>query len=366
MKLAIVHDFLLGYGGAERVLEHVHELFPDAPVYTLRYNTERMHHRMDGWDIRTSFIEKMPILSKRGHTLAMPLYPLGMEQFDFSEYDVVLSLSSAFAHGVLTQPSTTHICYYHTPTRFLWDYHYQYLKERGWDKGIKGNVVKRFFHKLRIWDYVAAQRPDICLSNSQTVADRLTKFYQRDSEVVYPGLELDKHSVSSEAPQDYYLTVSRLTPPKRLELAVEACTALKRPLHVVGTGEDLERLRSLAGPTVSFLGFLSDEQVEKEMQHCRALLWPGIDDFGLVPVEAMACGRPVVAYNLGGATETVVHGKTGVLFNDHSKEGMIAGIEAFEEIEKNLKSDDIAKHAQKFSKESFQKNIKAIIEKAAQ
>jgi len=273
-----------------------------------------------------------------------------------------VSFSSAFAHGVITQPSTLHLCYYHTPTRFLWDYYFPYLKERGWDKGLKATVIQRFLHHLRQWDYIAAQRPDVCFANSKTVQKRLAKFYHRDSEVLYPGVDIAHYSVSKTT-KDYYVTVCRLTPPKRLELAVQACTELKRELHVIGTGEDKERLQRMAGPTIKFLGFLSDDEVASELQNCRALLWPGIDDFGLVPVEAMAAGRPVVAYNKDGATETVVQGKTGILFDDHSTSGMKQAILDLEKIEDTLDPHAISTHAQQFSKEAFHKNLKNIIER---
>lgn len=360
MKIAIVHDFLLSYGGAERVLEHVHEMFPEAPVFTLRYDEKRMHSRMKNWDMRTSIIEKMPIIKKRGHTMAMPLYPLAIESFDLSHFDVVLSLSSAFAHGALTQPSTKHICYYHTPTRFLWDYHYEYLKEKGWDKGVKGMAIQRFLHRLREWDFLAAQRPDAVIANSQTVAKRINKYYRRDAHVIYPGLDVDKYDISPKH-DDYYLTVCRLTPAKKIELAVLACTKMRRNLHVVGSGEELERLKTIAGPTITFLGFLDDVELRHQMAHCRALIWPNVDDFGLVPVEVMACGRPVIAYNKGGAIETVVDNKTGVLFDDQSAEGVIKAITKFEDLESHFSSSDIASHAKTFSKKRFQEQLQKVI-----
>ncbi len=363
MKLAIVHDFLLSYGGAERVLEHVHEMFPNAPVFTLRYDENRMHGRMKNWDVRSSIIEKMPIIKKRGHTMAMPFYPLAIESFDFSQFDVVLSLSSAFTHGVITQPKTKHICYYHTPTRFLWDYHFEYLKEKGWDKGIKGVAIQRFLHRLRQWDFLAAQRPDVVIANSQTVASRIKKFYRRQADVIYPGLDAEKYSVA-KSHDDYYLTACRLTPPKKVDLAVIACTQMGRNLHVVGSGEELERLKKMAGPTIKFLGFLDDEALLKEMSYCRALIWPNVDDFGLVPVEVMACGRPVIAYNEGGATETVVDNKTGVLFDDHSVNGVRDAITRFESQESNFLPTDISKHAKMFSKTNFQNKLRDAINSA--
>ncbi len=375
MRLAIVHDFLLSYGGAERVLEHVHELWPKAPVYTLRYDAEKMHHKMDGWDIRSSNMDRMPVVGKSAHALAMPFYPYAIEQFDLSDYDVVLSLSSVFAHGVITQPETTHICYYHTPARFLWDYHFQYLKEKGWDRGVKGAAARRILHQLRQWDFLASKRPDVRLANSKTVQKRLSKFYHQDSEVIYPGIDFSRSTFhvtrrpeasgpEARSTSDYYVTISRLTAPKRIELAVEACTKLNRPLHVIGVGDQLEYLQSIAGPSVSFLGFLPDESVQHELEHCKALLWPNIDDFGLVPVEAMACGRPVVAFNQDGATETVIDGQTGVLFDNQTAEGLIAGIKRLDEIEDKLDPKKIQAHAQQFSKEAFQKKIKEVVEKA--
>jgi glycosyltransferase involved in cell wall biosynthesis len=365
MKLAIVHDFLLSYGGAERVIEQVHEIYPTAPIYTLRYNAEKMHHKMDGWDIRSSFVDNIPVVKDKGHTLAMSLYPLAIESFDFKEFDIVLSFSSTFAHGIITQPKTTHICYYHTPARFLWDYHFSYLKEKGWDKGLKAPYAKKFLHKLRIWDYLAAQRPDVCFANSNTIKDRVSKFYRRESDTIYPGVEIDNYKATKEH-QNYYVTVCRLTKPKRVELAVEACTKLKLPLHVIGTGEELDNLKAIAGPTITFCGFLNDQEVADKLASAKALLWPNIDDFGLVPIEAMASGTPVVAYNKGGATETVVHGKTGVLFDNQTVDGLIKGIQELDNILPSPDAKAIRAHAEQFSKIAFQKNIKAIIDKEYQ
>ncbi len=363
MKIAFVHDFLLSYGGAERVLEQAHELFPDAPIYTLRYDSKKIHDRMTGWDIRTSVIEKIPPIKKRGHTLAMPLYPFAVEQFDLSQYEVVISFSSSFVHGVITQPNTIHINYFHTPTRFLWDYYFPYLEERGWNKGLKGTVVKRLFHQLRQWDWLAAQRPDICLSNSATVQDRVKKFYHRESQVLYPGIDLEAYQLN-EKHGDYFVTLSRLTKPKKIDLAVQACTKLKLPLRVIGGGEELEYLKDIAGPTISFSGFLSDLEVAEQLKGSRALLWPGIDDFGLVPIEAMACGTPVIALAEGGATETVIDNKTGTLFTDQSVEGLIKGIKKFESVEPSLNHRAIRQQAEKFSKQIFQSKLKQLIEQA--
>ncbi|MFA6081986.1 MAG: glycosyltransferase [Patescibacteria group bacterium] len=361
MKLAIIHDFLMTYGGAEKVTHQVHDLFPDAPIFTLRYDPEKIGHRFDDCDVRSSFIDKHSMLNRRGHTMAMPLYPMAIESFDLSEFDTVLSFSSAFAHGVITQPGTRHISYYHTPTRFLWDYHYQYLKEKGWDKGVKGAVAQRFLHNLRQWDFLAAQRGDELYANSGTVKDRVTKFYRRDSKVIYPGVEVDKYKIAEKV-DDYYLTICRLTPPKRVELAIQACNELKRPLHIIGSGEDKERLQQMAGPTIKFMGFMTDEEVINQVEHCRAILWPGIDDFGLVPVEGMAAGRPVVAFDKGGATETVVHNQTGILFQDQSTAGMIDGIKQLDKIESKLNPKAIKSHAEKFSLDEFNNNIRRIVE----
>lgn len=363
MKIAIIHEFLLSYGGAERVLEHVHEIFPDAPVYVLRYDAEKMHHRMDGWDIRTSFVDKIPFMKNRGHSLTMNLYPLAIESFDLSKYDVVLSFSSCFTHGVITQPNTIHICYYHTSTRFLWDYHFDYLKEKGWDKGILSPYVKKFLHKLRSWDYLAAQRPDICISNAKTIQKRVKKFYRRESNVIYPGAEIENYQLGNNR-GDYYITVCRLTKPKRTELAVLACTKLGRPLHVIGTGDEMDYLKSIAGPTIKFCGFLSDKEVANKLSNAKALLWPNIDDFGLVPIEAMASGTPVIAFNKDGATETVIHEKTGILFNEQSVDGLINGIKQLDAIESKMKPEEIRNHAMQFSKAEFQKNIKKAVNDA--
>lgn len=364
MKLAITHDFLINYGGAERVLQHVHDLFPSAPIYTLRHNQEKIGHITKGWDIHSSVIDRWPSMLRHNHTLPMYFYPYAIEQFDFSKFDVVLSLSSTFAHGVITGPQTTHVCYYHTPARFLWDYTHQYVKEKGWT-GIKASASSKILHNLRIWDFLAAKRPDVRLANSKTIQSRINKFYRQESTVLYPGAEIDKYKIPDDnTPGEYYAVVSRLTPPKKLDLAVEACNKLKKPLHIIGTGDDKERLQSLAGPTVKFLGFLSDQEIAVELMNCRALLFPGVDDFGLTPVETMASGRPVIAFAEGGATETVIDGKTGILFQEQSVDGVIDGIRKLDKIINKLDAKEIRKHSEKFSKIEFQKNLKHVIDDA--
>lgn len=366
MKLAIVHDFIIDYGGAERVLQHVHELYPSAPIYTLRHDPDRIGHITKGWDVRSSNIDKWPSFLRKNHTFPMSFYPYAIEQFDFDQYDVVLSLSSVFAHGIITAPNTTHICYYHTPARFLWDYTHKYIEEKGWT-GAKAVVSRKVLHNLRIWDYLAGMRPDIRLVNSQNVQERVKKFYRQNSTVVYPGAEIDKYTISSsKKPGEYYIVICRLTPPKRVDLAIEACNKLKKPLHIVGSGDDRERLEKMSGQTIQFLGFLNDSETAKELASCRALLFPGVDDFGLVPVEAMACGKPVVALGEGGATETVIDGTTGVLFTPQSPDGVIDGINKLEKIIDKLDAKAIRKHAEKFSKLEFQRNIKRIINDAYQ
>ena len=366
MKLAIMHDFLINYGGAERVIQHIHELYPTAPIYTLRHDPERIGHITKGWDVRSSIIDSWPSFLRKNHTFPMSFYPYAIEQFDFDQYDIVLSFSSTFAHGIITGPKTIHICYYHTPARFLWDYTHQYIEEKGWT-GLKAVISRKVLHNLRVWDYLASMRPDVRLANSRNIKERLKKFYRQDSMVVYPGAEIDKYKLSeSQELGDYYIVICRLTPPKRVDLAIEACNKLQKPLHVIGSGDDRERLEKMSGPTIKFLGFLKDSETAKELAGSRALLFPGVDDFGLVPIEAMACGKPVVALGEGGATETVIDGKTGILFSPQSTEGVIDGITKLEKIIKKLDPISIRKHAEQFSKLEFQRNIKKIIEDAYQ
>ncbi|MBV9131428.1 MAG: glycosyltransferase, partial [Chloroflexi bacterium] len=293
LKVALVHDYLNQYGGAERVLEELHALFPNAPVYTSMYWPAKMSPTIRGLDVRTSFMQRLPMVT-RNHQPFLLLYPLAFEGFDLSEFDVVISNSSAFCKGVVTPPGTLHICYCLTPMRWVWNYHAYVDRERlGW---MARMVLPAAISQLRAWDVATAQNVDRFLAISRTVSSRVRKFYRRDSTVIYPPVNCDAFALPPARVEDYYLVVARLMPYKRIDLAVDAFTRLGIPLKVVGRGRDESELRARAGRNVEFVGNISDTELKQLYAHCRGYVFPGEEDFGIAPLEANASGRPVIAY----------------------------------------------------------------------
>lgn len=360
MRIAIVHDYLAQAGGAERVVEAMHDLYPEAPVYTSVYDAEHTFPSFKTMDVRTSFLQRLAFArSSKFHKLALPLFPTAFEHFDMTGYDVVLSSTTGFAKGVITGPETCHVCYCHTPARFAWRYH-EYVAQGGYGKVAK-YLLPFLIQRLRAWDYGSAQRVDFFISNSYNVARRVQKFYGKHSEVLHPPVSVNRFSVLPKPSADYYLVVSRLVGYKRVDLAVEACTKLGVPLKVVGSGPDLLRLKQMAGPKVEFLGRLKDDEVVSLFGNCRAFLFPGEEDFGISPLEAMASGRPVVAYGAGGALETVIDGVTGVHFREATASSMIEAIERLERLE--LDPAALRAHAGRFDVSEFQKSLKEIVER---
>ena len=319
-------SWLNQYGGAERVLEVVHEMFPEAPVYTSMYWPEALPAGYRSWDIRTSFLNRLPLI-KRHHQPFLALYPHGFETLDLDGYDLVLSVTSAFAHGVILRPEVTHICYCLTPARFLWQYAAYAQREQ---LGRLARAVLPFILSgLRTWDAVAANRVDHFIAISRAVQERIRKFYRRPSRIIYPPVRTAAFEVSGQV-DDYYLVLSRLIPYKRIDLAVRAFNALGLPLVIVGDGRDRRALQRLAGPNVRFLGRLPDADVKRHLGRCRALIFPGEEDFGITPLEAQAAGRPVIAYAAGGALETVVEGITGAFFREPTPESLAEAVESFD------------------------------------
>jgi glycosyltransferase involved in cell wall biosynthesis len=358
MKLAIVHDYLAQAGGAERVVEAMHDLWPDAPIYTSVYDPAATFPSFQQMDIRTSFLQRFRFARQaKTHKFMLPLFPLAFEHFDMRGYDVVLSHTTSFAKGVITDPETCHICYCHTPSRFAWRYH-EYISQGNY--GIRVRRALPFLvHFLRAWDQNAANRVDYFLSNSYNIARRVKKFYGRDSEILYPPVETRRFFVEQNPTADYYLVVSRLLVYKRVDLAIQACSKLDIPLKVVGSGPELERLKSIAGPTVQFMGRVPDGQVETLFANCKAFFFPGEEDFGIAPLEAMASGRPVIAYGAGGALETVIDGKTGVFFNEPTVEAVIDAIERLEHMPVDPLS--IRAHAENFDTHAFQTRLQSLV-----
>jgi len=358
MKVALVHDYLNQMGGAERVVMAFHQMFPDAPIYTSIYDPQRVDPAFQEMDIRTSFMQKFPLVT-RHHQPYLPFYPFAMESLDLREYELVLSSSSAFGKGVITRPGTMHICYCHTPMRWCWNYR-EYV-EREQLGGIARRVLPFLITGLRMWDQVSAMRVDHFIANSPVVAERIQKYYRRDAVVIPPPVEVSRFSFDPATEvEDYFLIISRLIPYKRIDLAIEACNRLRLPLVIIGAGRDMERLKRLAGPTIRFLGRLSDQEVLHYYARCRALLFPGEEDFGITPLEAQACGRPVIAYGSGGALASVVEGITGVFFYEQTVDSLATALASFDE--RRYEPQTIRSHALEFDMPRFHRRILQFIE----
>lgn len=350
LRVALVHDYLNQSGGAEKVLAALAEMFPAAPIYTSVYDADAMPDLWRRRDIRTSFMQRIsPRVSIAKAFL--PFYPPAFETFDLRAFDLVISNTTTFAKGVLTRPHTLHVSYCSNPTRFLWMFE-EYLEHEE-----RPAVVRRTLRwmstPLRVWDYAAAQRVDHFVANSRNTALRIAKYYRRDSEVVPPPIDVGRFSPDGRV-EDYFLVVSRLQSYKRIDIAVDACTRLGLPLHVVGEGPDRTRLQALAGPKVQFLGRVSDDEVRLQLARCKALVFPGEEDFGLVPLEAQACGRPVLAYAAGGALETVKEGETGMFFRQPTAESLADVLTKFDD---RFDSSRLQAHARQFDKPVFEQRM---------
>ncbi len=355
MKAAIVHDYLVQMGGAEKVVEVLRDMFPSAPVYTSLYDPSAMPESYRSWDIRTSFLQKLPS-KRKAHRLALPLYPMAFESFDLSGYDLVISSSSAFAKGVITSPDTLHICYTHAPMRFAWDTG-KYLENENVPRPL-GGALALVNHYLRAWDSVASARVDQFVANSSVVARRIRKYYRSDSEIIYPPVETKRFALSRQ-PGSYYLIAARAAPYKRLDLAVSAFSRMGKPLKMVGGGRQMEALKAGAGPSVEFLGRVGDAELVELMANARAYVMPGAEDFGIAPVEANACGRPVIAYAAGGALDTQIDGVTGVLFDQQTVESLCAAVLRLEELD--LDPGAIRESALRFDTSVFRRRLGDLI-----
>ena len=358
MKVAITADWLNSFGGAERVLLELREIFPEAPIYTTVHDPAGLPPSMHSWDIRTSFLQRIPF-ARRRHQPFLPLMPLAFEQFDLSEYDLVLTTSSACAKGVITPPGTLNICYCYTPSRYLWDLYHQYTANHP-----ARPLIAPMAHWLRIWDRLSAERVDHFIAISHEVASRIERHYGRDSEVIYPPVDVDRFVPSRRPAEDFYLVVSRLVGYKRIDLAVQAATRLGRRLVVVGEGAERKALERLAGPTVRFVGRRSDDEIADLYSRCRGFLFPGLEDFGIAPVEAQAAGRPVIAFGRGGATETVIDGVTGVHFLEQSVDSLTDAMLRFEKL--SLDPTLCRQNAERFHRSEFRRRLARSIEREMQ
>jgi glycosyltransferase involved in cell wall biosynthesis len=348
-KIALVHDYFIQMGGAERVAMAMHDSFPSAPIYTTVALPHRLPKRFRAADIRTSPMQWLPGIEHRFRQYFM-LYPLAVEHFDLSAYDLIFSSSSGYAKGVRRRPDAIHVCYCHTPMRWVWRYEDYVARERF--GGLTRSALPFALWGLKKWDLRAAQQPNFYIANSQLVAERIRKIYGRDATVIPPPIDIDRFQPADEDEiDDYYLVLSRLVSYKRIDLAIAACNRLDRRLVIIGDGPDRERLEKLAGPKTEFLGRQPDEQVNHYASHCRALLFTGEEDFGMVPLEVNAAGRPVIAFRGGGAVETVVEGVTGVFFDKAESASVIEAIEDFES--RFWHQSELRKHAEKFDQRVF-------------
>lgn len=361
MKVALVHDFLLKLGGAERVLKSLADIFPKAPIYTLLYDEKETGKVFPPERVKTSFLQEYPKILRSRHRLLTKQMPRAMEEMDFDEYDLVISSSSAFAHGLVTSLKTKHLCYCHSPMRYAWDWSAEYREENK-ISGLKALLYAYLMKYLREWDRIAADRPDAYIANSRNVQGRLKKYYSADSEIIYPPVDTSRFKTHADH-SNYFLIVSTLTPYKKVDLAVQMFNKIGRRLVIIGEGPHKSYLQNIAGDNIDFLGFKSDEVVKEYMENCRALIFPGEEDFGIAPVEAMACGKPVLAFGRGGATESVVSGKTGEFFFEPTVESMEDGLARLMYNERYYRPHTIRRHALQFSPEVFEKKIKGKIRK---
>ncbi len=355
MKVALVYDRVNKWGGAERVLLALHQLFPDAPLYTSVYNPSAAPWA-DTFTVKASFLQNIPFFRNK-HELLPFLMPLAFESFNFNSYDLVISVTSESAKGIITKPDTKHICYCLTPTRYLWSGYKEYFTNTYFRLATR-TVVQA----LRKWDVVASQRPDAFIAISKEVQRRIKKYYNRESIVVYPPNEISNfkfqtpNSKLNQNSGKYFLVVSRLVSYKRIDLAIQACNRLNLPLKIIGVGSQEAKLKALAGPTIEFIGRVSDQELVTYYQQSRALIFPGYEDFGLTIVEAQLFGIPVIAYKAGGATEIIKDDVTGIFFQNQSVDSLIEGIRAFEN--KQFDNEKIKANVSRFSMDTFKRSFK--------
>ena len=369
MKVAIVHDMLVVYGGAERVLEHLLDLFPQADLYSLiDFVPASQRHFLRGKTPVTSFLQNIPGAA-RHYRKMLPLMPYAIEQFDLSSYDLNISSSYCVAKGALTGPNQTHVSYCHSPMRYAWDHYHEYLNEMNLTSGLKGLFARWQLHRIRTWDVRSSNSVDQFVANSGFVARRIQKFYGRSSQIIFPPVDTGFFSLQPDK-QDYYVAAGRLVPVKRLDLVAEAFSNMpERKLVIVGDGPEMAKIRSKAGPNVKLVGFQPGVALHQYLANAKALIFPSEEDFGILPVEAQACGTPVLAFGRGGALETVIapggpQAPTGMFFHEQSASSICEVVKAFEATSGAFDPVAISRHAQAFSIENFKSAISTSIHEA--
>ena len=366
MKTAIVHDWLVTYGGAERVLEQMLKCFPDADLFSL-YDFIPPGERdfILNKKVDTSVLQRLPFAKKKYRSY-LPLMPLAIEQFDLSDYDLVISSNYAVAKGVITGPDQLHICMCYSPIRYAWDMMHQYLRESRLTGGPKGWFARYLLHRIRMWDYRTSNGVDEFIAISKYIARRIRKVYRREATVIYPPVDVDAFELCSEK-ENFYLTTSRMVPYKKIDLIVEAFSSMPdKSLVVIGDGPDFDKVKKKAGGNITLLGYQPFEVLKDHMQRARAFIFAAEEDFGIVPVEAQACGTPVIAYGKGGALETVIDGVTGLFFTEQTPEHLIDAVDRFEQRCGTFEPELIREHALQFSTENFIKQFKQFVSEALQ
>lgn len=357
MRVAFVHEYLNQFGGAERTLAVLSEMFPTAPIYTLLYDEQATRGLFKNQTVNTSFLHKFPGAINH-HEWYPLLMPLAIEQFDFSSFDLVISVSASFAKGIITKPAARHICYCLTPPRFLWDNSQKFGKDFGFPPLIRF-ASQPLISYLRMWDHSAVDRVDEFWRISDFVGKRIEKYYHQPSALIYPPVDTDKFPIAIDLPQNYFLMVGRLVSYKKFDVAIRALNKLNLPLKIIGTGPEIGRLKRLAHSNIEFLGQVNDDELGRYYRGARALIFPQEEDFGIVPLEMMASGRPVIAYRRGGAEETVIENKTGIFFEAQTPEAIIDAIKRFDDHE--FSPTTCRAQAEKFSVKIFKEKIKSAL-----
>lgn len=363
MKVAIVQEWLVSVGGSDKVVKAILDVFPDADIYTLVAKKEVCDELGIPWEkVHTSFIQHMPLGTKK-HRAYLPLFPFAIEQFDLRGYDVVISSSHCVAHGVLTKADQLHICYCHSPIRYCWDMYNEYLEESHLDKGLKSWIVRLLLHPIRQFDAVSGNRPDYYISNSDYVGQRIRKTYRREATTIHPNIDVDRFQLC-EQKENFYLASSRLVAYKKMDMIVEAFNRMPdKKLVVIGGGPQLKMLREKAKDNVTIMGFQPFEVLKEKMQKAKAFVFAADEDFGMVPIEAQACGTPVIAYGKGGSLETVKENETGIFFQEQTADALIDAVNHFEELsDKHFDYRKVRAWAEGFSEERFKREIKEFVE----